>query len=60
MKGCLQAPGFDHAESFAPVATDTTICLLLATALHDQDKDWTAECLDTEAGIQEGDVDEPI
>ncbi len=60
MKGCLQTPGVDHAESFASVGTDTTIRLLLATALHDQDKDWAAECLDTEAAFLEGDVDEPI
>jgi hypothetical protein len=59
-KGCLQIPGVDHTESFAPVATDATIRLLLATALCDQNKDWTAECLDAEAAFIEGDVNEPI
>jgi hypothetical protein len=59
-KGCLQIPGVDCTESFAPVATDTTIRLPLAMALCDQNKDWTVECLDIEAACLEGDVDEPI
>jgi hypothetical protein len=60
MKDYLQIPGVDYAESFAPVATDTTIRLLLAMALCDQNKDWTVECLDIEAAFLEGDIDEPI
>jgi hypothetical protein len=59
-KGYLQIPGVDYTESFAPVATDTTIRLLLALALYNQDKDWTVECLDIEAAFLEGDIDEPM
>jgi hypothetical protein len=57
-KGYLQIPGVDYTESFAPVATDTTIRLLLALALYNED--WTVECLDIEAAFLEGDIDEPI
>jgi hypothetical protein len=59
-KGYLQIPGVDYTESFAPVATDTTIRLLLAIALYKQREDWTVECLDIEAAFLEGDIDEPI
>lgn len=59
-KGYLQIPGVDYTESFAPVATDTTIRLLLAIALHKQKEDWTVECLDIEAAFLEGELDEPI
>jgi hypothetical protein len=50
-KGYLQIPGVDYTESFAPVATDTTIRLLLAIALFKQKEDWTVECLDIEAAF---------
>jgi hypothetical protein len=46
MKGYLQIPGVDYTESFAPVATGTTIHLLLAMALYRQEEDWMVECLD--------------
>ena len=59
-KGYLQIPGVDYTESFAPVATDTTIRLLLILALYKQEEDWTAECLDIEAAFLEGELDEPI
>jgi hypothetical protein len=59
-KGYLQIPGVDYTESFAPVATDTTIRLLLAIALYETEEDWTVECLDIEAAFLEGDIDEPI
>jgi hypothetical protein len=59
-KGYLQIPGVDYTESFAPVATDTTIRLLLAIALYRQQEDWIVECLDIEAAFLEGDIDKPI
>jgi hypothetical protein len=38
-EGGLQIPGVDYTESFAPVATDTTIYLLFAIALYKQQED---------------------
>jgi hypothetical protein len=59
-KGYLQIPGVDYTESFAPVVTDTMICLLLTIGVYKQEEDWIVECLDIEAVSLEGEIDQPI
>jgi hypothetical protein len=59
-KGYLQIPGVDYTESFAPVATDTTIRLLLAIAFIQAERRLDGRVLRYRSSIPEGDIDEPI
>ncbi len=45
--GYEQVPGVDFTKTFSPVARDTTICTVLATAMH---LTWNCEAIDVEAG----------
>ena len=58
VKGYVQIPGVDFTESFAPVATDTSICTVFAITLYKQV--WVCELIDVEAAFLEADLDEDI
>ena len=57
VKGYVQIPGVDFTESFAPVATDTTVRILFAIALYYA---FDLEVIDVEAAFLEADLDEQI
>ena len=58
VKGYIQIPGVDFTDSFAPVATDTSIRVVFAITMHK--KTWTLEVIDVEASFLEGDLEEDI
>jgi len=58
VKGYVQIPGVDFTESFAPVATDTSIRTVFAITLYN--KRWVCELVDVEAAFLEADLDEDI
>ncbi len=58
VKGYVQIPGLDFTDSFAPVATDTSVCVLFAIALYY--KEWTIEVIDVEAAFLEADLEEAV
>ena len=50
--------GVDFTDSFAPVATDTSIRVVFAITRHK--KTWTLKVIDVEASFLEGDLEEDI
>ena len=58
VKGYVQIPGVDFTDSFAPVATDTSIRILFCLTLY-YDK-WVCEIIDVEASFLEADLDKSI
>ena len=57
VKGYVQIPGVDFTETFSPVATDTSIKVVLANALHNN---WNCEMVDIEAAFLEAPLDEDV
>ena len=58
VKGYNQIPGVDFTESFAPVATDTTTCIIFAFVLFKTN--WDCEIVDVEAAFLNADLDEDL
>ena len=57
-KGFMQIPGVDYTEKFSPVATDTSIRLVVALILFNWDSlGWRAKGIDIEAAFLEGLLD---
>ena len=54
----MQIPGVDFTESFAPVATDTSIRIFFAITLFKHT--WICELIDVEAAFLKGELDEDI
>jgi len=51
----MQIPGVDYTEKFSPVATDTSIPIVIALILFLWDSEgWRARGLDVEAAFLEG------
>ncbi len=57
VKGYEQVPGVDFTETFSPVAGDTTICTVLATAMH---LGWVCEAIDVEAAFLNANLKEDV
>jgi hypothetical protein len=59
-KGYKQIPGIDYKESFVPVATDTTVRIVLCVYLfYAQGKDgliFVCELIDIDAAFLKGDM----
>ena len=53
VKGFMSIPGVDYTESFAPVATETTIRLVITIGLYNE---WTIELVDYEAAFLNADM----
>ena len=51
VKGFHQVPGVDYTESFSPVATDSTIQILLLYTLWKSKEGWGCEMFDVEAAF---------
>ena len=51
VKGFHQIPGVDYTESFSPVATESTIQILLVYTLWMYKKGWRCEMFDVEAAF---------
>jgi hypothetical protein len=62
VRGYEQEPGVDYVESFSPLATNTTIKVVLATALEYGEKfnDWKIEMVDVEAAFLNAPVDTDV
>ena len=59
--GCMQIPGVDFTEKFSPVATDSSIRIVIALTLFYWDsKGWRNMGLDVEAAFLEGKQVEPM
>jgi hypothetical protein len=56
-KGYTFIPGKYYTESFAPVATDTSVRACMIVGLYNQDK-YTTELVDVSAAFLEGKMDE--
>jgi hypothetical protein len=60
-KGFMQIPGVDYTESFAPVATDTAIRMVVGIFLysltHNKSEDWILEMFDVEAAFLNADLE---
>ena len=60
-KGFMQIPGVDYTESFAPVATDTAIRVVVGIFLyyltHNKEEDWILEMFDVEAAFLNADLE---
>ena len=57
-KGFMQIPGVDYTEKFSPVATDTSIRIVLALILyHWESEGWRPQGIDIEAAFLEGILD---
>lgn len=59
IKGYTEIPGVDYTEKFAPVATSTTVNMVITTALYQMDdpKDnWSIELIDVEAAFLNSDM----
>ena len=57
VKGYEQVPGVDFTKTFSPVAGDTTIRTVLATAMH---LGWNCEAIDVEAAFLNADLEEDV
>jgi hypothetical protein len=57
VKGYEQIPGVDFTETFSPVAGDTTIRTVLATAMY---LGWSCKAIDVEAAFLNADLDEDV
>ncbi len=55
--GCYQTPGKDYAETFSPVASDTTIRMVLCVANY---KGWDIEQIDVETAFLNADLKEEV
>ena len=62
VRGYEQEPGVDFVESFSPLATNTTIRVVLAISLEYQQKhnDWVIEMVDVEAAFLNALVDTDV
>jgi hypothetical protein len=62
VRGYEQEPGVDFVESYSPLATNTTIKVVLATALSQATKhsDWIIEMVDVEAAFLNAKVDTDV
>lgn len=58
-KRCQQIPGVNYLESFSPVATNTSVRIVLALTLFYQDKGWKCSIIDIEAAFLEGMIETP-
>ena len=57
-KGFMQIPGVDYTEKFSPVATDTSIRIVLALILYYWESEgWRPQGIDIEAAFLEGILD---
>jgi hypothetical protein len=58
IKGYTEIPGVDYTESFAPVATTSSINMVIANGLYREETEgWEIETLDIEAAFLESDMD---
>jgi hypothetical protein len=57
IKGYTEIPGVDYTESFAPVATTSSINMVVANGLFREEEGWEVETLDIEAAFLESDMD---
>jgi hypothetical protein len=57
IKGYTEIPGVDYTESFAPVATTSSINMVIAIGLYRENEGWVTETLDIEAAFLESDMD---
>ena len=57
VKGFHQIPGVDYTESFSPVATESTIQILLVYTLWMYAKGWRCEMFDVEAAFLNAELD---
>ena len=62
VRGYEQEPGIDFVESFSPLATNTTIRVVLCTVLKMRDKnhDWKIQMVDVEAAFLNAEVDTDV
>jgi Reverse transcriptase (RNA-dependent DNA polymerase) len=59
IKGYTEIPGVDYTEKFAPVATSTTVNMVMAMSLYrmDDPRDkWSVESIDVEAAFLQSDM----
>ena len=63
-RGFMQIPGVNYSESFAPVASDTAIRVIIALFLHyhhvDKKSKWDLEMFDVEAAFLNADLDKQV
>jgi hypothetical protein len=63
-RGFMQIPGVDYTESFAPVASDTAIRVLISMFLYyhhtDKKNKWDLEMFDVEAAFLNADLDKQV
>ena len=60
MKGFHQVPGVDFTESFSPVATQTTIVIVILIALWNEKLNWFCEMFDVEAAFLNAELEIPM
>ena len=62
IKGYEQIPGIDFHDSFSPLATDTTIRIVLVLSLYyaNLQHNWVTEMIDVEAAFLNAEVDQDI
>jgi Reverse transcriptase (RNA-dependent DNA polymerase) len=62
--GFMQIQGEDYSESFAPVASDTSIRVIIAMFLYyhhiDKKSNWDLEMFDVEAALLNADLDKQV
>src|SRR4051794_22769209 len=56
----MQVPGVNYTKKFAPVASNTLICLVLLVTLIHEDKGWVCESVDIKAAFLEGANNKPM
>lgn len=60
VKGFHQVPGVDFTESFSPVASGTTIVIVLLITLWNEEKQWICEMFDVEAAFLNAELEIPM